>query len=216
MPDGRPDGAGGWQRSPRRRDDSAPLAGLVLAGGYSRRMGREKALLEIDGRTQLERAVETLQRLGLPTYVSAREDQRDVRRNSPVPVLYDPIEAGGPMAGISRAFEERPDSAWLVMAVDLPAVSAPTVRELCSARDGKAVALAFTASDGGVEPVCTIFEPAARSAIEAAVEAGRLSVRDLLRELRCKAVVPTQRGAQELATNLNDTEAYRRYVGRTP
>jgi molybdopterin-guanine dinucleotide biosynthesis protein A len=190
------------------------VAGLVLAGGYSRRMGRDKALLEIDGRTQLARAVDTVERLGIPTYVSARQDQRKVHELSGVPVLYDGIQDGGPMAGILRAFEERPDSAWLFLAVDLAAVGASTLQQLCTARDRRAAAVAFTATDGGVEPVCSIVEPAARSAVQNAVKEERLSVRDLLRELGCKALVPTQRGAQELAINLNDKEAYQTYAGR--
>jgi molybdopterin-guanine dinucleotide biosynthesis protein A len=132
-----------------------------------------------------------------------------------VPVLHDRIPDGGPLAGISRAFEERPESAWLVVAVDLAAVSADTLGELLSARE-RAAAVAFTADDGGVEPLCTIFEPAARAAVQEAVAARRMSVRDLLRELKCKAVAPSPRGARELAINLNDTEAYRTYAGRNP
>jgi molybdopterin-guanine dinucleotide biosynthesis protein A len=179
-------------------------------------MGCDKALLEIEGRTQLERAVETLLRLGLTTYVSAREDQREIHELSAVPVLHDRIPDGGPLAGISRAFEERPDCAWLVLAVDLAAVSPATLGELLSARERDVAAVAFTADDGGVEPLCTIFEPAARAAVQQAVAAKRMSVRDLLRELRCKAVEPTPQGARELAVNLNDTEAYRTYAGRNP
>ena len=54
---------------------AAPLYGLVLAGGRSSRMGRDKAALPYEGRTQLERAMALLEKHVERAYVSVRRDQ---------------------------------------------------------------------------------------------------------------------------------------------
>ena len=186
-----------------------PLAGLVLAGGHSRRMGRDKALLDIDGNPQIVRAVATIQALGIETFVSLRRAQTTAARQARVPILHDRIEAG-PMGGIRRAFEERPDHAWLVLAVDLAAVLPRTLRRLAAERrpEEGIPAVAFRGVDGGVEPLCTIFEPTAAPAIKEAVAAGSLSVRDLLRDLPCREIRLGPEGAEELRINLNTQNAY--------
>src|SRR5487761_1810759 len=95
--------------SPPRRAGAAaaPLYGLVLAGGRSTRMQRDKAALEYAGRSQLERAVELITPLVERVFVSVRPDQAG-----------DPGEAEGPIAGIIAAQTRHPDAAWLVLACD--------------------------------------------------------------------------------------------------
>ena len=56
---------------------SPPLRGLVLAGGTSRRMGRDKAAIVIDGQTLLQRAVSLLSHHVSDVFVSVRPDQQD-------------------------------------------------------------------------------------------------------------------------------------------
>ena len=55
---------------------AAPVAGLVLAGGESRRMGRDKAALELAGTSQLERTMALLSRHLPQVFVSVRESQQ--------------------------------------------------------------------------------------------------------------------------------------------
>ena len=100
----------------------APLYGLVLAGGASRRMGQDKAALALHGRPQLDWACDTLARHCERVFVSIRADQQDdpVRRGRPV--IVDVHDGAGPIAGIAAAQAAHPDSAWLVLACDLPFV----------------------------------------------------------------------------------------------
>jgi len=159
----------------------APLAGLVLAGGQSRRMQRDKAALEFGGETQLARAVRLVGRYAPATFVSVRPDQQDDAERRRFPQIIDRIADAGPAAGILAALAARPDHAWLVVAVDLPLLDAATLERLLAARAPGAVATAYrSAEDGLPEPLCAIWEPASRALLEAFVAGGRSCPRKFL------------------------------------
>jgi molybdopterin-guanine dinucleotide biosynthesis protein A len=138
------------------------LFGLVLAGGRSARMGRDKALLTYgDGRPQAVVAYELLREFCRRVYLSVRTVQEAL---SEWPQLVDRYEEIGPMAGILTALDEHREAAWLVVACDLPFLNRETLRQLLAARDPQRIATAFrSAHDGLPEPLCAIYEPAARA-----------------------------------------------------
>lgn len=87
------------------------IVGLVLAGGLSSRMGQDKAMLRIDGRTLLERTLAALRAAGAE-HVAISGD-----RAGGIP---DRWPAAGPIGGIASAAEGLPDGEWLVVPVDMP------------------------------------------------------------------------------------------------
>ena len=135
-----------------------PVWGLVLAGGRSRRMGSDKALLEKDGRTQLERTVELLSRHLDRVFVSARPDQADDAERAKFELIMDRYDDLGPVAGILSAMEAYPDVDWLVAACDLPNVDDRNVGALLDSRAGDVPFTAFrSAYDGLPEPLFAIY-----------------------------------------------------------
>lgn len=160
---------------------NAPLYGLVLSGGRSARMGRDKAALRIGGRTQLERAMALLAPHVERAFVSVRPDQRDDPLRAGFDQIADTRANLGPTAGILAAQERFPDSAWLVLACDLPLLDATTLACLLHARAPERAATAFRSShDGLPEPLCAVYEPASRPHLLAYVEAGRQCPRRFL------------------------------------
>jgi molybdopterin-guanine dinucleotide biosynthesis protein A len=157
------------------------LNGLLLAGGRSTRMQRDKATLEYDGRPQLERAMALLAPLVGRAFVSVRPDQLQDRPRAAYPCIAD-LEPGlGPIAGIHAALATYPDSAWLVIACDLPYLGATTIESLIAQRDPRRIATAFRSStDRQPEPLCAIYEPAALGAIEGWIAAGQRCPRAFL------------------------------------
>ncbi len=134
------------------------LFGLLLAGGRSRRMGQDKARLEYDGRTQMERGLELLGSVCEETLISIREDQI-----APVGVaaLSDNYPNAGPLGGILTAFDYRADVAWLVIACDLPFLDREALAALVNKRTraDRVVYAYASALDGLPEPLCAIYEP---------------------------------------------------------
>jgi molybdopterin-guanine dinucleotide biosynthesis protein A len=137
-----------------------PLYGLVLAGGRSTRMRRDKAVLNYQGRTQLDRAMELLSSCVEEAFVSVRPDQRDDPARARHAQVVDTHEGIGPIAGIAAAQALKPGAAWLVLACDLPYLDGDTIRHLIAHRDPDRAATAYRSShDGLPEPLCAIFEP---------------------------------------------------------
>ena len=132
--------------------------GLVLAGGKSRRMGHDKALLMRDGQSQLLHMVSLLGDVVDRVFVSARSDQKDDAERSRFELIVDRYEDMGPIAGILSALQEYPQVDWLVIACDLPNVDLPTLRYLLENMSHDQPFTAFRSShDGLPEPLCAVY-----------------------------------------------------------
>ena len=159
-----------------------PLFGLVLAGGRSTRMGRDKATLPYgDGTPQLERAVALLGRHVARVYVSVRADQDADPLRARFAQIRDAHENIGPIAGLLAAQAQHPHAAWLVLACDLPLLDDASLAQLVKQRNTARAATAYRSShDGLPEPLCAIYEPRSGTALSAWVAAGKQCPRTFL------------------------------------
>ncbi len=145
------------------RSQIPPLYGLVLGGGYSRRMKQDKALMNYHGKSQVEHLFEMLSFHCEKSFVSARQNQWE----SPIgnlEMIYDRFLDFGPLGGILSAMTQHPEAAWLVVACDLPHLDHATLKHLVDQRAPFKIATAFDSSDekGLPEPLCAIYEPKSR------------------------------------------------------
>jgi molybdopterin-guanine dinucleotide biosynthesis protein A/molybdopterin converting factor small subunit len=164
------------------RRPAAPLYGLLLTGGRSTRMGRDKAQLSYgDGTPQLERAMRLLATHVTKAYVSVRAEQSAEPLRARYPQIPDTRPNLGPIAGVLAAQERHPEAAWLVLACDLPLLDATTLEVLLRARAPERAATAYRSShDGLPEPLCAIWEPRSHAALEAYVATGHSCPRRFL------------------------------------
>ena len=157
------------------------LFGLVLAGGASTRMRTDKAALQYHGQPQLRWALELASKVCAASFVSVRPDQRDDAARASHPQIVDRQPGIGPIAGISAALLEHPKAAWLVLACDLPFLTGRTLQHLIAHRDPHKIATAYrSAHDGLPEPLCAIWEPAAREPVLAYIASGKQCPRKFL------------------------------------
>ncbi len=185
---------------------AAPLLGLVLAGGRSTRMRRDKAALAYRGRSQLEQAFALLSRQVGEVFVSVRADQRDEPLRAALPQIVDAHEHLGPLAGILAAQRHAPHAAWLVLACDLPFLDDAALATLVAARDPRADATAFrSAYDGLPEPLCAIWEPGSAGALRDYVAAGRQCPRKFLITARTRLL---ELPRQDALDNVNSSDEY--------
>jgi len=141
------------------------LKALVLVGGKSSRMGQEKGLIDYHGQSQASWISQLLQSFGIEVYLSCRPEQQNHYAHVNVPFVFDSIE-GGPLGGILSALRNHKNSAFLVVACDLPNLNRAVIEKLISNRRPEKYATCFESPmDQGPEPLCSIYEPKSASAL---------------------------------------------------
>jgi molybdenum cofactor guanylyltransferase len=145
---------------------------FVLAGGQSARMGRDKALLELDGRPLIEIALEKLRALELsPRIVGSRSDLAAFAS-----VIPDIHPHSGPLGGIEAALAASDSEQNLFLPVDLPWLPVDFLRWMMN-RVEKTNALAtIPRLQGRPQPLCAIYSNALLPHAQAALAAGDAKV----------------------------------------
>lgn len=157
------------------------LYGLVLAGGKSRRMGHDKALLLRDGQSQLSYVASLLGVVVDSLFVSTRPDQQDDKERNRFRTIEDRYEGIGPVAGILSAMDTHPDVDWLVVACDLPNIDRETLDFLIANRSAQHPFTAYRSSrDGLPEPLCAVYTSGSDAIIRGYVDEGIVCPRKML------------------------------------
>ena len=163
-----------------RSDGRDPLHGLVLAGGQSRRMGVDKGLIAYHGSPQVLWLARLLADFCASVRVSIGPRQQGESGYPALATIVDADPGLGPAGGLLSAWKQVPDAAWLLVAVDLPLLDRATLTALTAGRSRARLATAFRHRQGLLEPLCTIWEPAAREVLEQRLKGGDASLRRLL------------------------------------
>lgn len=162
------------------KENKRPLNGLVLAGGRSVRMGKDKGLLSWHGQQQRYFLYGLLEDFCDEVFISCRQEQA-CSIDKKYRVIKDEQENRGPLGAIVSAFHQNKNTAWLVVACDLPLMDAATINYLIGSRNISCNATSFKSPhDGLPEPLITIWEPTALILLEAALAEGRHCPRKVL------------------------------------
>ena len=159
------------------------VAGLLLTGGSSRRMGTDKALIEVGGRRLVDRAAGTLAAVADPVV--------EVGPGwSGLPAVREDPPGSGPLAALAAGAAALRvaghDGPVLVLAVDMPRVSVELLR-LLAGRAGPATAV--PRAGGHPQPMCARYGPDVLAAVDQRLAAGGRSLRDLLETLAAGGAV---------------------------
>lgn len=137
------------------------LNGLVLVGGKSERMKKDKGLIDYHGKAQREVMYDLLSKLCHSSSYAIRSDQAN-QFTEEVNIIEDKFIGLGPYGAILSAFQLDPNAAWLVTACDQPLLDVETLKFLISKRNPSKFATAFYNPETDFpEPLVTIWEPRA-------------------------------------------------------
>jgi molybdopterin-guanine dinucleotide biosynthesis protein A len=157
-----------------------PLQGLVLTGGASARMGSDKAALVYHGEPQWRIAGNILRTCGAEPFWSCSASQAsdwDLGRQA----ILDMVPGHGPASGLHAAFSRGDHCAWLVIGCDYPALEAQDLQQLVAARTVHFDAVTYLNPEThDIEPMITLWEPAAQQRFLQAFDRGETSARRVL------------------------------------
>lgn len=174
---------------------------LVLAGGRARRFGGVvKPLIDVGGRTILERQLDVLRPRARRVWLSTN-DPRPFSAFG-LPTVADTSPGAGPLAGIAAALRAT-DADWLiVVAGDMPRLSGPVIDVLKSAA-GAGLGLVIPDLEPGLEPLHAMYHRSAADVIDARLAAGLRKAMDLA------GVLPTRRIGREQLVAVDPTLSFR-------
>lgn len=140
------------------------VTGIVLAGGRSTRMGRDKAAILFGAETLLERAVRIVGEVADDVIVVAqgggaplvhRSATREGGLGLPVRVVHDPIENLGPLAGIAAGLSASTSDLNVIVACDMPLIRPAVLRRLVALLGEADICVAVV--DGQASPLCAVY-----------------------------------------------------------
>ena len=183
-----------------------PMTGLVLAGGASRRMGRDKARMAVDGEPLARRVADVLERCCERVLVASGDGRRlaDLHLEQ----VTDAVADAGPLGGILAGLTNATTPLLAVVAVDMPDASAVVLRDLAARWQGQAAVVPRV--DGRLQPLHAVWSCAEAPALTSYLEAGRRSVHGFLAERGVVTVassqLPDAARSGRFARNLNRPE----------
>ncbi len=174
------------QSAIRRRLQPYPdLAAVLLAGGKSSRMGRDKALLRLRGQPLIGLLAMRLREVADEVFVSAPDPSVYAFLNLPcVPDVYPRC---GPLAGLHAVMHQTARPQILALACDLPRVSTALLRILIEASTDYDIVIPET-SDGRLHPVCAVYRRTCLAAAEQCLQSGEYRMLRLFDDPRLRVL----------------------------
>ena len=170
------------------------LSAAILAGGQARRFGgRDKGALLIDGRSIRDRQITELATLTSDILIVGGPESSGPERAAASRRVQDRVPGCGPLGGLHTALLESAGELTIVLACDMPCVSAPMLVHLCTlARD---VDVVVPRTDRGYHPLCAVYARTCLEPVAQRLAAGRLKMTDLFEDVRVRVVTAEELSA---------------------
>jgi molybdopterin-guanine dinucleotide biosynthesis protein A len=150
------------------------VTGAVLCGGASSRMGEDKAVLDLGGRSLLAHAVACLEPLTKRVVLACGSEPRYTSLG--LDVVVDSVRGDGPAVGLEAALAAA-DTEWLaVLACDMPRVDAALFRRLLREAHARELDICLLATERGPEPLCGVYHRRCLAPLRAALARGERRV----------------------------------------
>jgi molybdopterin-guanine dinucleotide biosynthesis protein A len=158
--------------------------GVILAGGTSSRMGKNKALIEINGKSLIKLVSEKLKQVFNQVIIIAN-DSRSYEHLG-LEIFPDVYEQCGPLGGIHAAFDHSGSSSLFVSACDTPFISPDLIRYILSFPSPKFVKIPI--ADGYEHPLCGIYHREIFPELVRRLEQRDLKLMDFLNNVLCERI----------------------------
>lgn len=183
--------------------ERVPVSIGILAGGKSRRMGCDKALVELNNEAMLARIIRELGGCG-QILVSASE--KGVYESFGPRVVYDENRDIGPIEGIRRLVSEADSEYVFICATDMPFINADIVDYIREFISSDYDCFVIT-DDEQIHPLCAIYSKRILGAVEEAIREKKYRLREILDRVRCKYInISVTKFDRKILRNINTKE----------
>ncbi|MFQ5334747.1 MAG: molybdenum cofactor guanylyltransferase [Flavobacteriales bacterium] len=181
------------------------ITAIILAGGRSSRMGRDKGLLKINNCTLVERTVQLLEQVCRQITIITNNP---VYQNFGIPLYPDVLKGCGPAGGIHAGLSHTQTQFNLLLACDMPFLSGELLNQLIQYIDGDSEAI-VPVFKHTPQPLCAIYSKQTLYKFENYILQGHLKMRWIIEQLNTKYIT-IDRGldcyAPKLFENINTEE----------
>lgn len=171
---------------------TASRRGFLIAGGKSTRMGEDKAFLDFHKQTLLSRALSALSgSCGNATIVGDAAIFASF-----APVIADIFPGCGPLAGIHAALKESSADLNLMLAVDMPFISAKLLRFLLGVAETSEAVVTIPRSNTGLQPLCAVYRRDFSTTAEQSLRAGQYKIGATFTQVRLRVIEEAELAAE--------------------
>jgi len=149
--------------------NSEEISIIILAGGQSRRMGFNKALLQVEGRPLICILSDRMRYLTNRILISSNDP--DIYTFMDIPIVPDQYVGYGPLAGLHASMLYQKSSLYILLACDLPNLPISMIRKMIELSDGFDAAIPRT-DNGMAHPLCAVYRRTCLPLIEKALKRG--------------------------------------------
>jgi molybdopterin-guanine dinucleotide biosynthesis protein A len=160
------------------------VTGIILAGGQSRRMGRDKAFLPFGKGLLIERVIEVVQQVTADVILITNTPER--YRRFGLPMFSDVIAEAGSLGGIYTGLVSAKTPYSLCLACDMPFVKPTFLRLLCRTAAEADVVIPRNAED--FQPLCAVYSQVCRDPIRHKIEVGQLKITGFFDQVRVRVI----------------------------
>ena len=190
--------------------DSISMTAIILAGGKSSRMGKDKALLKFGEKTMLENLVDFTSGIFSETLVIVNETMKIESLNLRETNVYiDLIKNQGPLGGIYTGLVYSRNVANFVFTCDMPFINECIIDKLVEFCEVDFDVICFEEPEGNYEPFPGIYSRGSRSLIKSLLDVGNNSMKRFF-EIATVKPVRLEKEKIKVLTNMNYWEDYDR------
>lgn len=160
------------------------VTGVILAGGKSRRMGRDKAFLPFGNGVLIERVIEVVKQVADDVVLITNTPELYERFG--LPMYADVIPEAGSLGGIYTGLVHAGAPYSLCLACDMPFVKPEFLRFLCETAADVDVVIPKNAED--FQPLCAVYAQACREPIHQRITSGRLKITGFFDQVRVRVI----------------------------
>lgn len=183
--------------------NSLNISAIILAGGFSSRMGKNKAELVINNESFLEHQINKLKNLGIEDIIISGYDYK----TESYKCVHDVYPHRGPMSGIHAGLGIAENEDVLVIAVDSPLIPEELLADLIDFHKSEQSDITLVKHNGINEPLIAVYKKSLFSECEELLKGEKTSMRELMK--KSKVSFMEYSGDEKLLMNFNTPEEYK-------